>query len=114
MAASAGTMQFGSSKGTLSVDLYLPDAAATLVTFNPSGAAAATSATTWRAPIDCVLQSIALSAAAPTATGCVITVNGAVCAGGTVKWANQLSTLANRMLYAIPIKAGDFVGATQF
>jgi len=116
MAASAGTAVFIARDGSrsISVDLYLPDAVSTDVTFSPSGLAASTSPNTFRAPFDCYLSEVSLSAAAPTAVGAVVTINGAVVNGGTIKWANQLSTLATRMKYAIQIKAGDMVGLRQY
>lgn len=114
MAASAGTMKFVGKSRTYSVDLYIPDAVATLIGFSTSGLAGTASPTTWRAPEDVVMTEISLSAAAPTAVGAFLTCNNAVVNGGTWKHANQLSTLATRMQFYIPIRAGDFVGATQY
>lgn len=115
MAASAGTAVFVGMKSrrTYNVDLYIPDAVATLLTFNPSGAAASTSPATWRAPEDVVLTDIS-TATAPTATGFILNANGAAVNGGSLRWANQLAANPNRIRVAIPIRGGDFVGATQF
>ena len=114
MAASAGSMKFVGAKRTYTIDLYIPDAIATDITFSASGLAAATSQATWRAPENVVMTEVSLSAAAPTAVGAFLTVNNAVVNGGTWKHANQLSTLATRMSFYVPIRAGDFVGARQF
>jgi hypothetical protein len=101
-----------SSKRTYLVDVYAPDAAGTLLTFNPTGAAAATSPSTFRVPEDVVIRDISV-AASPTATNFTLNVNGSVIAGGVVRWANQLNTLPFRTPVNIPIKAGDFIGGTQ-
>jgi len=114
MAASAGSMKFVGKSRTYTIDMYIPDAIATDITFSASGLAAATSQATWRAPENVVMTEVSLSAAAPTAVGAFLTVNNAVVNGGTWKHANQLSTLATRMSFYVPIKAGDFVGARQF
>jgi len=114
MAASAGSMVMLGKGRTYVVDLYIPDATATDITFSPSGLAASTSPATFRVPEDVVINEIVLSAAAPTAVGAVITVNGAIVNGGTWKHANQLSTLATRMKFNIPVRAGDFIGARQY
>ena len=114
MAASAGTLVLvGKSGRTYTVDLYIPDATGTALTFSPSGLAASTSPATYRLPEDAVIVDISI-AAAPTAVGAVFTVNQGVINGGTVRWANQLATLANRMKLKIGVSGGDFLGATQF
>lgn len=114
MAASAGSMKFVGKNRTYTIDMYIPDAVATDITFSAAGLAASTSQPTWRAPENVVMTEVSLSAAAPTAVGAFLTVNNAVVNGGTWKHANQLSTLATRMSFYVPIKAGDFVGARQF
>ena len=114
MAASAGSMKFVGKGRTYVVDLYIPDAVATDITFSASGLAASTSQATWRAPEDVVMTEVSLSAAAPTAVGAFLTINNAVANAATWKHANQLSTLATRMSFYVPIKAGDFVGARQY
>lgn len=114
MAASAGSMVLIGKNRTYVVDLYIPDATATKILFAPSGLAGTASSDSYRVPEDCLVNEIVLSAAAPTAVGAVLTVNGAVVNGGTWKHANQLSTLATRMKMQVPVKAGDFIGATQF
>lgn len=115
MAASAGTLVLvGARTGkTYSVDVYIPDATGTLLTFNSSGLAASTSSTTYRAVEDCFIVDIS-TAAAPTAVGFITTANGNVVPGGAIRWANQLAANPNRMKQAIPIKSGDFIGAVQF
>jgi len=100
------------SKRTYTVDVYAPDAAGTLLTFNPTGAAASTSPSTYRVPEDVVIKDISI-AASPTATNVTLNVNGNVIVGGVIRWANQLNTLPYRTPLNIPIKAGDFIGGTQ-
>lgn len=113
MAAQNGTFVFvGKSGQTYTVDVYIPDAVGTQLTFNPSGAAASTSPNYWKAPEPCVLVDI--SGAAPTATGACLTLSGALYTGKTFRWANQLATLSTRMKHNIPIPAGEQVGALQF
>jgi len=114
MAASAGSMVLIGKQRTYVIDLYIPDATATAITFAPAGLAASTSPATFRVPEDVVINEVILSAAAPTAVGATINVNGAVVNGGTWKHANQLSTLATRMKFNVPVRAGDFIGATQY
>ena len=113
MAAQNGTIVLvGRSGKTYSVDFYAPDSVATLLTFNSSGNAVATSNTTYRAPEDMIISDVVL-ATAPTATSATFTANGNVVAGGVLRWANQLAALPNRYRLAIPIARGDFLGAIQ-
>jgi len=94
------------------VDVYAPDAVATLFTFNPAGNAVSTSNNTWRAPEDLLLVDISVTAG-PTATSFTWTQDGAVQVGGVCRWANKLTSLPNRVPLNIPIKAGSFLGAIQ-
>lgn len=114
MAATAGTMILvGKSGKTYSVDLYIPDAVATQVTFNPSGLAASTSSTYWKAPEACVVVDI-VAAGAPTAVGATFTLSNAAYTGQTIRWANQANSLATRAKLNVPIPAGEQVGLLQF
>jgi len=115
MAATAGTMTcVGLNSGrTYLVDLYIPDATATLITFNPAGLAASTSPSTWRAPEDIMITDISDSGA-PTAVGMVLQVNGAPVNGGALRHANLVYSSPNRPKLALPIRGGDFVSALQF
>ena len=115
MAASAGTLYAigNTSKRTYSVDVYVPDATGTQLTFNPSGLAASTSPATWRPPEDVVIYDVSIHAA-PAAVGAFFTLNGATLNGGTIRWTNQLDTLPNRGKLNLTIPAGGFLGATQF
>ena len=94
------------------IDVYAPDATATLFTFNPAGNAVATSNASWRAPEDMVLKDISVTAG-PTATSFTWTADGAALNGGVCRWANQLTSLPQRVALNIPIKAGSFIGAIQ-
>jgi len=115
MAATAGTLVLRSiSTGrTYNIDLYVPDAVATAFTFSPAGLAGTGSPATYRVPEDVRIEDISI-AAAPTAVGATLNVNGAPIAGGTIRHANQLSSLNNRLKLNIGIKGGDFIGYTQF
>lgn len=114
MAASAGTMTLvGASGRTYSVDLYLPDATGTSLTFSSTGLSASTSPNSWRVPETCSLYDLSIGTA-PTAVGCVLSVDQGVVSGASFRWANQLQTLANRQKINIPIKAGAFISFTQF
>jgi len=115
MAAQNGTLYLrGLRTGrTYSVDVYLPDATGTIWTLNSSGAAASTSNSTYRAVEDSIIVDFVV-ATAPTATGAIIVANGNILPGATLRYANQLAALPNRTPLAVVVKAGDFVGATQF
>ena len=114
MAATAGTLLMqGKSGRTYSVDVYIPDATGTLLTFNPAGLATTTSQNTFRVPEDVVIYDVSIGTA-PTAVGVALNINGAVKNGAALRWANQLQTLANRAKISIPVQAGDFLGGVQF
>jgi len=113
MAAQNGTFVFvGASGQTYTVDVYIPDATGTNLTFNSGGLAGTGSPVYWKAPEPCMLVDI--SGAAPTAVGATLTLSGAAYVGKTFRWANQLATLSTRMKHKIPIPAGEQVGALQF
>lgn len=114
MAATAGTLVLqGVSGRVYTVDLYIPDATATKLGFNPAGLAGTSSNTSYRVPEMCNLVDISIGTA-PTAVGAALTVNSGVVNGGSIRWANQLQTLANRLKMKIPLRAGDFIEFTQF
>ena len=113
MAASAGTAIFKTGSGkVIAVDLYIPDAVATELTFNPAGLAQATSAATFRVPENCMLVDVT-TATAPTAVGGTLKRNSGIVNGGTFRWADRLNTLSKRADFAIPFKGGDFVSVLQ-
>ncbi len=114
MATQNGTMVLQGVSGRIyTVDLYLPDAVSTKLTFNPAGLAASTSNNNYRVPENCNLVDISVGAA-PTAVGAALTVNSGVINGGSIRWANQLSSLANRLKMKIPLRQGDFIEFNQF
>lgn len=114
MAATAGTLTLlGRSGRTYSVDVYIPDATGTQLSFNPAGLAASTSQTTFRVPEDCTIIDFSIGTA-PTAVGVTLQADSAPIIGGALRWANQLQTLANRQKLAVGLKAGAFLGGIQF
>lgn len=114
MAASAGTLLLrGASGKSYTVDLYVPDATSTFLTFNGNGLAASTSPDDYRVPEDAVIEDISI-AAAPTAVGAALIVDSATINGGTVRWANQLSTLNNRTKFALGLRKGAIIKYQQF
>ena len=114
MADSAGTMTLigQKTKRTYCIDLFLPDAVATTVKFNPSGKAVSTSSATIKLPEDCVIVDIA-TATAPTATGGVYKINDAVINGGCYRYAERLNTLATRSAIVIPVPANAELSILQ-
>lgn len=114
MAAQLGSMTLLGikSKRTYIIDFQAPDAVATLLTFNPTGAASATSPSSYRVPEDVLIRDMSI-AASPTATNVALNINGSVVVGGIVRWANVLNTLPFRVPLNIPVRAGDFIGGIQ-
>lgn len=112
MAAQNATLTLLTRGGTKTIDVYLPDAAGTLGTFNPTGPAGTTSPSTFRVPESGIIYDISV-AASTTATSAVFVINSGVVNGGVVRWANQLAANPNRQKLKIPVKAGDFVGLNQ-
>jgi hypothetical protein len=114
MAATFGTLLcVGKSGRTYSVDMAVPDAAAGIITFNQSGLAATTSPNNFRAPEDITIVDFVILAA-PTAVGAALNINGGVVNGGALRMTNQLASLANRAKLKIGVRAGDFIGFTNF
>ena len=114
MAATNATLLFkGNSGKVYSVDLYIPDAVATQVTFNASGLAASTSNAYWSVPEDGYVMDIS-AVGAPTAVGAIFQKDGADYFGECIRWANQANTLATRPPFLIPFRAGVQLGMKQF
>lgn len=114
MGASAGSLvAVGRSGRTYAVDLYIPDAAAGSVTFNPSGLAGTGSLTYWRVPEDITITDVSVITGM-TAVGAIFLANGAVMNGGAIRYPVHLNTLNNRPRLAIPVAAGTLLGALNF
>lgn len=112
-AAEPGTLYaIGKSGRQYVVDLYLPDAVAGLVGFNPSGAASSTSITYWRVPEDVFIRDVSVTTGT-TAVGAVFNSSGAIINGAVIRYANHLNTLNNRPVLNIGVKAGELLGATN-
>jgi hypothetical protein len=80
---------------------------------NAQGLAATTSPAYWKAPEECRLVDISI-AAAPTAVGAFATLTGAVYPGLTIRHANHLASLPNRIKLNARVPAGEQLGFTQF
>jgi len=115
MAAQNGTLVIRGMKTGKNyfVDVYHPDATGTRLTFNPSGSAASTSKDTYKFYEDCVIVDMTL-ATAPTATGVSLQVDGATINGGSLRYANQLAALPNRIPINIAVRQGQELGGLQF
>lgn len=113
MAAQNGTLELRGVTGRLySIDVYLPDAAATQVTFAPNGAASATSPAQMVVPEKCIIEDFKL-ATAPTAVGVVFQKNSGSMAGGVVRYAGALTSVGSRTKLAIPLHKGDILSGLQ-
>lgn len=114
MAATSGTLTLlGKSGRTYSIDLYIPDAAAGLILFNPAGLAGSTSPSSFRVQEDCTIYDLSIGTA-PTAVGALLQVDSAPVTGGALRYANQLQTLANRQKLAVGVRNGSFISAVNF
>lgn len=114
MAAVNATMiALGKSGRQYVIDTYLPDAVATMATFNPSGAAVAGSTNYWQPPEDCIIRDIAM-VAGPTATGGFFTNAGATINGATMRYAMQLTSVNGRTPLNVQVPRGANIGITQF
>lgn len=111
-AAGNATLTILTRKGTKTIDVYLPDAAATLATFNPTGPAGTTSPNTIRMPDAGIIYDIS-TAAVTTATSAVFVINSGLVNGGVIRWANQAASNPNRQKLKIHFEKGDFIGLNQ-
>lgn len=114
MAANAGTAVFiGKSGRTYTVDVYVPDATGTQLTFSVSGLALSTSPSYFTTPEEVTLVDFSIGAA-PTAVGAILQAGDANINGATIRWANQLAANPNRMKLRIPISEGVRFSGLQF
>ena len=114
MAARFGTMLFkGVSGKVYSVDIHIPDAVATKVTFNGSGLSSSTSSAYWTTPEQGAVIDIS-AAGAPTAVGAIFTLDANQFPNECIRWANQSNALNNRPKFMIPVRAGVQLGMLQF
>lgn len=114
MADSAGTMVLKGIKSgrTYSIDLFLPDAVATEVKFNPTGKALTSSPADFRVSEDSLIVDLT-TATAPTAVGGNFRINSGLVNGGAYRYADRLNTLSKRADLLIPVRAGDFISILQ-
>ena len=113
MAASNGTLVISNAQESKSIDVYIPDATGTLLTWNPTGLAAATSPSQLVIPIDGMITDF-VTVAAPTAVGFNFQLDSGALPGAALRHANQLETLATRQRLRIPVRRGQILSALQF
>jgi len=106
-------MAVGASGRTYTIDLYVPDATATFLTFNQSGLSASTSPAQFTTQEPMTIVDISIGAA-PTAVGAIFQQGQANINGATVRWANQLAANPNRPKLRIPLPGGVQISALQF
>jgi hypothetical protein len=112
-AAANGTLYaVGRSGRQYVVDFYQPDAAATLQTYNPSGASVAASLNYWRTPEEVFIRDVSI-ATGTACVGCAYNSSGALINGAIIRYANHLNTLANRPVLNIRVGAGELLGAVS-
>jgi len=114
MAAQNGSLYLiGLKSGkSYNVDVYLPDAAGTYLTFSLVGAASSTSANFLVLPEDCQVFDLSMTTA-PTATNCTLYADNAPVTGGVIRYANQLTSLPNRQRFNIRLPKGAQFQAIQ-
>ena len=114
MAAQAGTLVIvGASGRTYTYDVYVPDAAATQLTFNASGLAGSGSPSHLTTMEPCTIVDFSIGTA-PTAVGAIFQIGDANVNGATIRHANQLAANPNRMKLRIPLPGNVQLSALQF
>jgi hypothetical protein len=102
------------SKKPYYVDMYASDVAGAKCTFNPSGAAVATSTNFWVAPEDVALVDISIVTGLTSTVGFTPTSNDSPLSKYSIRWANFVNTIQSRPKLAIGFRAGNNIGMTQF
>lgn len=97
--------------GGYNVDCYVPDAVATLWTFDSGAGAASTSESFYIFPEDVMIYDVSM-AGAPTATRGRFCGNG-IPSGNIMAYANQLYSLNNRPKINVKVKAGHRLSIVQ-
>lgn len=110
MAATTGTV---SAKGVTTgqmyhIDAYVPDAVASVWTFDGGGGAGSGTQTFYSFPEPVIIEDISM-AAAPTATRGRITANN-VPTASCIRYGNHLYSLNNRPYIGVKLKAGTQLG----
>lgn len=110
-----GTMTFRGASGKLYiVDTYISDVANAYATFNPNGSAGTGTLQYWVAPENVQLVDFSMITGTADTTGVIMLENGAVKAGSSLRYANQLNTLPFRPALNIAFRQGALIGAQQF
>lgn len=106
----------GAKSGRIySIDAYVSDVANAAVTFDPNGAAGASSLQYWQAPSDeaVVLIDYAMVTGTADTTALVLTQGGAIRPGTVLRYTVFLTTIATRPKLSVVFPANSLVGAKQ-
>lgn len=114
MAAQNGSLTLvGLQSGkTYIVDVYLPDAASTYWTFNPTGPASSTSSNQYRLPEDCQIFDFSVTTS-PTATNVSVIADNTPIVGGVIRYANYLAANPNRQRLNLKLPKGVLLQGFQ-
>jgi len=104
----------GAKSGRIySIDSYVSDVANAAVTFDPNGAAGASSLQYWQPPEDVVLIDYAQVTGTADTTALVLTQGGAIKPGTVLRYTVFLTSIATRPKLSIGFPANALVGAKQ-
>jgi len=107
------TFRESSSGRTYSVDIYISDVANALINWDSGNGAGTGSLTYYKMPVDAVLVDVSLASGLTDTTNMAITKDGGQIAGGRLRYANFLNTLAFRPALQLRFPQGAQVGAIQ-
>ena len=96
------------------LEIFITDAAATLVNFSQSGAASAATPNFWIAPEDVQLVDLATPAGLATAVGLTAYYDDPPVPAGQIRLANQLNTLATRISPGIGWQRGRKISFVSY
>lgn len=109
------TATFRGQSGKLyTIDQYLSDVANAYTTFNPNGSAGTATLQYWVAPENVTLVDFSIVTGMTDTKGITWLESGAIKAGSSLRYANQLNTLPFRPALSIQFRQGSLVGAQQF
>jgi len=113
--ATTATLSFkGRSGRVYNVSGYISDVIGAAVTFNPNGAAASTSPSTFQLPEDVVLVDVSILTGPTVATGMVMQSGSTNIPNSNLLIAANLTSVQNRNAPNIGFSAKSLIGAVQF